>query len=71
MDTVFLNHFEELMVVAVIDMDPDDYRACMVQRFLHNRSYLVGRGGRERPWPCDPDPAARVRRLRHRVDALS
>src|ERR1700740_167097 len=27
MDPFFLNHFEELVVVAVINMNPDDYRA--------------------------------------------
>ena len=42
MDTVFFNHFKELMVIAVINMNPDNYQACMVQRFLHHGSYLGG-----------------------------
>jgi hypothetical protein len=41
MDAVFLNHFEELVVIAVIHRKPNDNRAAMVQRFLQDRSYLI------------------------------
>jgi hypothetical protein len=41
-DAVLPNHFKELVVISVINMNPDDYRTRMVQSFLDDRSYLVG-----------------------------
>ena len=42
MDSVFFNRFKELIVIALINMNPDDYRACLIQCLPHDRSYLVG-----------------------------
>src|ERR1700751_1628441 len=41
MDAVFLNHFKELVVIAVIHRDPNDNRPAMVQRFLQDGTYLI------------------------------
>ena len=44
MDSLLFDHFKELMVIAVVNMKADDYRAYMVQRFPY-WSYFVGSSG--------------------------
>ena len=41
-ETVCFRHFEELVVVAVIDVNTHDYRSCMIERFFEDWHNIIG-----------------------------
>jgi hypothetical protein len=41
-DAILLEHFEELVIVAIVDMDADNHRTLRIERLLHDRSDIVG-----------------------------
>jgi hypothetical protein len=47
MDAGFVDHFEEFVIVAVIDVDADDDGAGQFESSLQHRSELVGRANHQ------------------------
>jgi hypothetical protein len=43
-DAVFVDHLEQLMIVAIVHMDSDDHRSLRVKGLLHDRNDVVGLG---------------------------